>query len=159
ITGWAALLKSDMYNDPTLLMKGLDVIERNAKAQKKIIEDILDVSRIVTGKLRIRLEPVSMTALVHEAIEVVQPLVDAKDITLRLDGITDPCTLLGDPERMQQVLGNLLTNAVKFTPRGGAIRVQLQRVEGVITVIVTDTGRGIEPEFLPFVFERFRQED
>lgn len=159
ITGWATLLKSAQQGDPALLAKGLDVIERNAKSQRKIIDDILDVSRIVAGKLRIRPEPLSMTEVVREAIEVVKPSADARDIALHLEGGEDPCLLLGDPERMQQVLWNLLTNAVKFTPRGGEVRARLRRERGTVAVVVSDTGRGIEPEFLPFAFERFRQED
>jgi PAS domain S-box-containing protein len=136
-----------------------DVVERNATALQQIIEDVLDVSRIVAGRLRLDVEPVDLPAILREAVATVMPAANAKGV--RVETIIDPLTtpVSGDAARLQQVVWNLLSNAIKFTPRGGKVQLRLSRVNSHIEVTVSDTGRGISPEFLPFVFERFRQAD
>jgi signal transduction histidine kinase/ActR/RegA family two-component response regulator len=138
---------------------GLAVLERNARSQTKLIEDLLDVSRITTGKLRLIVRPVDLCQVVRAAMDAVRPAVDAKQITLqaRLDA---PAKLPGDPDRLQQVFWNLLSNAAKFTPPGGRIEVSLQPAGATsVRLNVTDSGHGIDPKFLPYVFDRFRQAD
>ena len=157
--GWSSLLRQ-RTEDPALL-KGLDIIHRNAQAQAKIVEDILDVSRIITGKLRLELKPADLKAVTRDALHVVRPSAKAKGIRLVFKVPKGPCPLLADPERLQQVAWNLLSNAVKFTPKGGKITVRLRRETSTkrLVLSVVDTGDGIEPEFLPFVFDRFKQAD
>jgi signal transduction histidine kinase/CheY-like chemotaxis protein len=159
ILGWSHILKTERRNEPATLSKGIDVIERNARAQTKIIEDILDVSRVITGKLVIEPVSVSLSAVVSDAIDVVRPSAAAKEITLSLDAPDDPLSIVGDPGRLRQIVWNLLSNAVKFTPRGGSVHVVLMGDRGSVSVAVRDTGKGIPPSFLPHVFERFRQAD
>jgi CheY-like chemotaxis protein len=139
--------------------RALDVIMRNANAQVQLIDDMLDVSRIVTGKMRLDVRPVDLRAVVEAALDVVRPAAAAKDI--RLQAVLDPQVLgiTGDPDRLQQVVWNLLINAVKFTPRGGRIQVHLQRVSSHVEIIVSDSGQGMAPDVLPHVFERFLQGD
>jgi PAS domain S-box-containing protein len=158
ILGWAHMLRSNRLDDTTQI-RALETIERNAKSQAQLIEDILDVSRIVTGKLRLDVRPVVLDAVVDAAIEAVRPAADAKEI--RIDNILDPSAgpVSGDPNRLQQVIWNLVANAVKFTGRGGRVQVHLQRVASSIEITVRDTGQGISAEFLPYVFDRFRQAD
>jgi len=136
-----------------------DVVERNATALKQIIEDVLDVSRIVAGRLRLNVEPVDLPAILHEAIATVMPAADAKGV--RVETVIEPLTapISGDASRLQQIVWNLLSNAIKFTPRGGKVQVRLARVNSHVEVIVSDTGRGIAADFIPYVFERFRQAD
>jgi signal transduction histidine kinase/ActR/RegA family two-component response regulator len=159
ILGWSHILKTERRNEPATLSKGIDVIERNARAQTKIIEDILDVSRVITGKLVIEPVSVSLSSVVSEAIDVVRPSAAAKETTLSLDAPDDPLSIVGDPGRLRQIIWNLLSNAVKFTPRGGSVQVALTQDTGSVSVAVRDTGKGIPPSFLPHVFERFRQAD
>jgi signal transduction histidine kinase len=159
ILGWSHILKTERRNEPATLSKGLDVIERNARAQTKIIEDILDVSRIITGKLVIEPVAVSLAAVISDAIDVVRPSAAAKEIQLSLVAPDDLFGIIGDPGRLRQIVWNLLSNAVKFTPRGGQVQVTLARDEGSVSIAVRDTGKGIAPSFLPHVFERFRQAD
>ena len=137
----------------------LEVIERNATALKQIIEDVLDVSRIVAGKLRLNVESVDLTATLRDAIATVTPAADAKGI--RIESVIDQgaASLSGDPDRLQQIIWNLLSNAIKFTARGGKVQVRLARVHSHVEVVVSDTGQGIGPNLLPYVFERFRQGD
>jgi CheY-like chemotaxis protein len=125
----------------------------------QIVEDVLDVSRIVSGKIRLDVQPVDLPLVVHNAVGTVQPAADAKGV--RLQTIVDPRVgpVSGDPDRLQQVIWNLLSNAVKFTPKQGRVQVRLERVDSHIEVVVSDTGIGIRPDFLPYVFERFRQAD
>lgn len=157
IVGWSAILRQRPL-DPAVA-KGIEVIHRNAHAQVKIVEDILDVSRIITGKFRVEPMPTDMVALAREAIDVVGPSASAKEITVDLQPEDPNCVLLIDPERLQQTLWNLLSNAIKFTDAGGTVRVVIRRETSRVIIEVTDTGVGIEPDFLPFAFERFKQAD
>jgi PAS domain S-box-containing protein len=157
ILGWSSVLK--VRNEPALVAKGVDVINRNAAAQSKIIEDILDVSRIITGKLRLERRTLDLVALIGDAIEVVRPSAAARDISIVFPRPAEPAFLVGDPERLQQVMWNLLSNAVKFNERGGHVEIKLERIGSQLAVAVVDDGKGIELAFLPHVFERFKQAD
>lgn len=158
ILGWTRMLRTHALSDEKR-EKGLETIDRNARAQVAIIEDILDLSRIVTGKLRLDLRPTELDAVIESALDTVRPAADARAI--RLLPALDPAAgaVIADPERLQQVVWNLLTNAVKFTPRGGEVRVWLRRDGSQVEIVVADTGQGLDPEFLPHVFDRFRQAD
>jgi PAS domain S-box-containing protein len=158
ILGWTQVLRDTEEATPGLLA-GLDTIERNARAQAKIVEDLLDMSRIISGKVRLDVQPLDITKIIRAAIETVQAAADTRGV--RLIAVLDPLVgeVKGDPNRLQQVLWNLLSNAVKFTPKGGRIQVALQRVNSHLEISVNDSGEGIAPEFLPFVFDRFRQMD
>jgi CheY-like chemotaxis protein/nitrogen-specific signal transduction histidine kinase len=158
ILGWAKLLQEGRC-DPAFASKGLDVIERNARAQQRIIDDMLDVSRIIAGKLRIDTEPVDLTALAHDVIDSMRPIASAKEITLSLDTVSGHCRLAGDSLRLRQVLVNLLSNAIKFTTRGGGVVVSVDQRGDRVVLRVSDSGKGIDPSFLPHVFETFRQAD
>jgi signal transduction histidine kinase/CheY-like chemotaxis protein len=158
ILGWSQLLGREKVVNPTILAKGLAVIERNSRAQVKLIEDILDVSRIISGKLRLELKPIEVESVLRAAAEAIRPVADAKGVSLRAAS-TQGTMVLGDPDRLQQVLWNLLSNAVKFTPAGGQVDVAVERAGRSVRVMVLDSGKGIDPEFLPYVFERFRQAD
>lgn len=158
ILGWAQVLRhSDKGKQD--FMHGLDAIDRNARAQTQLIEDLLDMSRITSGKVRLDIQPATPLAFIQAAVDAVRPAADAKGIRLELmlDPLAGPVS--GDPSRLQQVIWNLLSNAVKFTPRGGKVQVVLERVNSHLEISVADTGSGISPEFLPHVFERFRQAD
>ncbi len=159
ISGWVALLRKAKGEDAALLEKGLEVIERNVHSQTTLIEDILDVSRIVTGKLMLDARVVSIASIVEDVFESARPSATAKDIEVALDAPANPCSLVGDADRLRQIVWNLLSNAIKFTPLGGRVSVSLRCNGENVEVRVTDTGRGIEPAFLPFVFDRFRQAD
>lgn len=139
--------------------EGLAVIERNAKAQAQIIEDLLDMSRIIAGKVRLDTKTVDLASIIESSIATVQPAADAKGI--RLQSVLDPKAgpILGDSGRLQQIVWNLLTNAVKFTPKGGRVQISLKRINSHVELHISDTGQGITPDFLPFVFDRFRQAD
>ena len=139
--------------------RALETIERNAKSQAQLIEDILDVSRIITGKLRLRVRPVNLVSVIESAIESVQLAAEAKSIRLQSVLDSEVAPLLGDADRLQQVVWNLLSNALKFTPKDGRVQICLQRVNSHVEITVSDTGLGISSEFLPFVFDRFRQHD
>jgi PAS domain S-box-containing protein len=158
ILGWARLLKAG-HLTAERAEAALDTIERNAKAQSQLIEDILDVSRIITGKARFRAEPVDLKAVLSSALETTQPAARAKGILLRSELPADLGTLTGDGDRLQQVVWNLLSNAVKFTPAGGFVRISAERSEHLVSIEVEDEGVGIDPSFLPYVFDRFRQAD
>jgi signal transduction histidine kinase/ActR/RegA family two-component response regulator len=157
ILGWIQLLREE--TDPAQVAEGLETIERNARAQSRLIEDILDFSRINAGKLRLDVRPVELTDVIGAAVEIVRPAADAKGVTLRTVLDTSSGLVSGDADRLQQVVWNLLSNAVKFTPRGGRVQVRLERVTSHSELTVSDTGEGISKEFLPFVFDRFSQAD
>jgi PAS domain S-box-containing protein len=156
--GWATMLRSKRLDEATM-NRAVETIERNARAQNQLINDLLDVSRIITGKLRLDVRPVSLVEVVGAAIDSIRPAVEAKNI--RLQSILDPAAgpVSGDPDRLQQVFWNILSNAVKFTPKGGRVQIRLERVNSHVEVTVSDTGQGIRPEFLPYVFERLQQAD
>jgi signal transduction histidine kinase/CheY-like chemotaxis protein len=158
ILGYARLLRTGMVG-PDRHDKAIATIERNATSLTQIVEDVLDISRIVAGKLRLNVQVVDFPAVVRNALDGVMPAADAKNV--RIETVLDPQAgpISGDPERLQQVLWNLLSNAVKFTGKGGKVQVRLERVNSHVEVAVSDTGIGITPEFLPHVFERFRQGD
>jgi len=156
--GWSRMLRSGKL-DAKSSARALESIERNSKAQQKIIEDILDVSRIITGKLRLDVAPVEIAPAIEAAVEALRPTAEAKGIKLQIILDTDPNLVLGDSGRLQQIIWNLLSNAIKFTPHGGRVQVTLERVNSHIEVTVSDTGQGISKEFLPYVFERFQQAD
>jgi PAS domain S-box-containing protein len=158
ILGWAHLLRTASLDEPTA-RRALDTIERNARAQAQLIEDLLDVSRIITGKLRLDARPVELAPIIAAATDAARPAATAKGITLHVDPGETHLAVLGDADRLQQVVWNLLSNAIKFTPQAGEVRVALARNAGHAEINVRDTGQGIAPEFLPHVFERFRQAD
>jgi signal transduction histidine kinase/ActR/RegA family two-component response regulator len=157
ILGWAHLLRTGSMTEAQV-HQGIEVIERNARAQTQLIEDLLDMSRIISGKMRLDIQTVDPVAFVEAAIQTVRPAAEAKGI--RLSTLLDPGAgpINGDPNRLQQVVWNLLSNAIKFTAREGRVQVVLERVNSHIEIAVADTGVGIKPEFLPHVFDRFRQE-
>jgi PAS domain S-box-containing protein len=158
IVGWTHVLRAGGL-DATSTLRAIETIARNANLQAQLISDILDVSRIVAGKLRLELRPVELSEVIGEALETVRPAAAAKNIRLeaKLDPSAGPIT--GDPNRLQQVVWNLLSNAIKFTPRDGHVQVRLQAADASVMLTVEDNGPGIQPEFLPHVFERFRQAD
>ncbi len=155
--GWTQLLRSGAL-DETMTGQALEIIERNTKAQGQLIEDLLEVSRIITGKLRLEVRPVELNTVISDALESVRLSADAKGIALEYAKQSDS-TISGDAHRLQQVVWNLLSNAIKFTPKGGEVSVVLGRADSHARVVVRDTGQGIAPDFLPHVFERFRQAD
>jgi two-component system CheB/CheR fusion protein len=156
--GWARIASSD-GRDPSMVRRAVETIERNAKAQAQLVEDLLDVSSIITGKMHVSVEPVDLTNIIAAAVDSVRPAADAKGVALVLD--LDPAAgeTRGDARRLQQIVWNVVSNAVKFTPGGGEVRVGLSRGPSHVEISVRDTGRGIPAEFLPFVFDRFRQYD
>ena len=158
ILGYARLLRSGIVA-PDKRDKAIETLERNATSLTQIVEDVLDISRIVSGKIRLNVQPVDFPDVVRSAIDAITPAADAKGV--RIEMVLDPeaTPISGDPERLQQVIWNLLSNAVKFTHKGGKVQVRLERVNSYVEVAVSDTGIGIAPEFLPHVFERFRQAD
>ena len=158
VIGWSRMLQSGRLDEESA-KHALEVIDRNAWAQKQIIEDILDVSRVITGKLQLRLSPVDIVAVVSGALEAVRPALEAKDIKIETRFEEGLRIIPGDADRLQQVVWNLLSNASKFTPPQGKVLVRLNQNAGYLQIQVSDTGPGIAPDFLPHVFERFRQED
>jgi PAS domain S-box-containing protein len=158
ILGWAHMLRTGQLDDGSV-SSAFETIERNARAQAQLIDDLLDVSRIITGKLRIDVRAVDPNSFIEAAVEAVRPAAEAKGVRIRRVLDTGVVSVSGDPVRLQQVVWNLLSNAIKFTPRGGLVQVRLERVNSHIEIAVSDTGSGISPEFLPHVFDRFRQAD
>jgi signal transduction histidine kinase/ActR/RegA family two-component response regulator len=158
ILGYAQLLSRDESN-PADARQAAEVIERNGRAQAQIIEDLLDMSRVTSGKMRLDVQSMDICDAIRAAIETVRPAAQAKEI--HLHSVLDPHAgrVLGDPGRLQQVVWNLLSNAIKFTPKQGRVQIVLERVNSHVELHVSDTGPGIHPDFLPYVFDRFRQED
>jgi PAS domain S-box-containing protein len=158
ILGYARLLRGGML-DGEIAERALETVERNSRWLAQIVDDVLDVSRIVSGKIRLDVQAVELPAIIDNAVATIQPAADAKGV--RVQTLIDPRVpaISGDPDRLQQVIWNLLSNAVKFTQRGGHVQVRLERVNSHIEIIVSDDGPGIRKDFLPFVFERFRQGD
>ncbi|XXT14994.1 PAS domain-containing protein [Sorangium sp. So ce429] len=159
ILGWTHLLRRRASREDEDLCKGLAVIDRNARAQAQLIEDLLDMGRITSGKIHLDVQPLDLHDVAGTAVSSVAPLAAAKGI--RLERISSPAVGVtrGDPNRLQQVVWNLLSNAIKFTPEGGSVQVKVARADNHVEITVSDTGEGIDPEFLPYVFERFRQAD
>ena len=158
LLGWAQLLNQGLL-DRASTAKALESIERNAKSQAQLVEDLLDVSRIITGKLHLRVRPVELLPMIEAALDAVRPAAAAKRLQLQVDLDPDAGQVSGDPNRLQQIISNLLSNAIKFTPEGGRVQVQLRRLDSAVEIKVSDTGQGIKPEFLPYIFDRFRQAD
>ncbi|MDQ3255734.1 MAG: ATP-binding protein [Acidobacteriota bacterium] len=158
IVGWAEMLGHPKLNAVASL-NAIEVIRRNARMQLQMIDDLLDVSRIITGKLRLTVQPVDLGTIAIAAVEGLRPAAEAKEIRLQLQLDAPAGQVSGDPDRLQQVAWNLISNAIKFTPKGGRVIVGLERVESHVEFTVSDTGQGIAPEFLPHVFDRFRQAD
>lgn len=157
ILGWSHLLRSGTL-DQEKSTRAIETIERNARAQAQLIDDLLDVNRILAGKLRLNVEPLDVRTVVEAALETTRPTADAKEVRLQT-ALDSGCSVMGDPGRLQQVVWNILTNAIKFTPRGGRVQVTLECRDSSARLTIADTGRGIDPRFLPHVFERFRQQD
>ncbi len=158
IVGWSGMLRAGRLDDPTA-QRAVEIIDRNAKVQTQLIEDILDVSRIITGKLRLETGPVELLQVIEGAVDSLSPALNSKSMQLDLMADANTGPVLGDSDRLQQVIWNLLSNAVKFTPANGRIEVRLQSVDAEAEIVVRDTGQGISEEFLPYVFDRFRQAD
>jgi signal transduction histidine kinase len=158
ILGYSRMLRSGVV-DRERQGRALEIVERNATALSRMVADVLDVSRIVAGKVRLNVQPIDLRIAIEEAIATIRPAADAKGVRLQtvMDAPTGP--VLGDADRLQQVIWNLLSNAVRFTPRGGHVQLRLESVESSVQIIVSDDGRGIDASFLPHVFERFRQSD
>ena len=158
ILGWTRMLSTGSLSEE-FVAKAVETIDRNAKLQSRLIEDMLDVSRIISGKLRLDAQPIDLTTVINSSVDTLRPAADAKSIRVYVTLDFGAGNVLGDPVRLQQVTWNLLSNAIKFTPRGGSIRVSLERVNSHIELTVSDSGSGIDEDFLPYVFDRFRQAD
>jgi hypothetical protein len=155
---WAGLLRP-MLGDEEEKLQAIEIIERSASAQQKLVDDLLDMSRLISGKVRLHLRETELTPLIKAAVSAVEPMASAKNIGVDLSLDENAGIVLADPDRIQQVIWNLVHNAVKFTPRGGRVGVRLERLEALCRIRVIDTGIGISPEFVPYAFERFRQAD
>lgn len=158
ILGWSNMLRSGKLTEANA-ERAVETIHRNAKAQSQLIADLLDVSRIISGKLRLEVRMIDLAPIINAAVDSIRPAAEAKNIQLevQLDPAADPIS--GDADRLQQIVWNLLTNAIKFTPKGGRIQVMTQALDAQVEITVKDSGAGISEEFLPFVFDRFRQAD
>jgi signal transduction histidine kinase/ActR/RegA family two-component response regulator len=158
IIGWSHLLRTGRLDEATTA-RAIETIDRNAKTQAQLIEDILDVSRVITGKLQLRNESVDIASVINAAIDSVQLAIKSKDLHLKVTLDPSARHTFGDTGRLQQIVWNLLSNAIKFTPPGGHIEIKVEPTEGNMQLGVADTGQGISPDFLPFIFDRFRQAD
>jgi PAS domain S-box-containing protein len=158
ILGYAALMRYGGL-DAQKIKHAVEVIEHSGKAQAQLIDDLLDTARIISGKLRLEVGPVDLVSVIEQAIQTIRPAADAKGISLETNLPPEIGQITGDPARLLQVVWNLLTNAVKFTPQGGRVEMRLERIDPHIRITVSDTGKGISPDFLPYVFDRFRQAD
>lgn len=159
VLGWTRMLLAKGVEDPQMLQRGLEIIDRNAMSQVRLIDDMLDTARIITGKLRLETRSVDLRRVALAAIDVVAPTANAKGVHLRADFDDTPVRMLGDPDRLQQIIWNLLANAVKFTDPGGLVTVGLRRGTDTVSLFVADTGEGIPAAFVPELFQRFRQAD
>lgn len=157
IVGWIAMLRSGKLNGQ-LATDGLERIERNARLQQQLISDLIDVSRIASGKMRVVVRPIELGSVIEDALKVVALAAEAKEIRIHAEYPQDPIIICGDSDRLQQVVWNLLSNAIKFTPQGGQVSLSTERMGHEVVLSVRDTGCGIKAQFLPYVFERFRQE-
>jgi signal transduction histidine kinase/DNA-binding response OmpR family regulator len=158
ILGWSHIVRQNQLDEPQLA-RALETIERNAHAQSRLIDDLLDVSRIISGKLQIDLRVVDVATVIEAAVDAVRPALEAKKIDFQVDLGPRAFPVMGDPNRLQQIFWNLFSNAVKFTPKRGHVRVKLESQGSQLCASVTDNGIGIKPEFLPYIFDRFRQAD
>jgi signal transduction histidine kinase/DNA-binding response OmpR family regulator len=158
ILGWGQLLDSNRLKEEDQ-KKALEAIQRNAKSQAQLIDDLLDTSRLISGKLLLNLSPANILTLIESAVEALRPAAKKKALALRFDSSDPDISIICDPHRLQQMVTNLLTNAIKFTPEGGTVAVRSERRDGQLCISVSDTGKGISPDFQPFVFDRFRQAD
>jgi PAS domain S-box-containing protein len=158
VLGWVRMLREGNLEEPAA-ERALAIIERNAEAQQQLIEEVLDVSRIITGKLHLDMQPVELVPVVETAVDAVRPAAEAKNIELSVSINSEANLVSADPSRLRQVIWNLLTNAIKFTPQEGKVEVRLERVGAHVEIKIIDTGQGISPDFLPHVFDRFRQAD
>jgi PAS domain S-box-containing protein len=159
IVGWSKLMNKRKLS-PTQLAQGMEAIERNARIQAKLIDDLLDISRIVAGKIELQFSDVDVVGLVHSAVNSMRPSINEKNLSVKIEVLDGTAALIrADLNRLQQVMNNLLSNAVKFTPSGGHIEVAVQRNEHAVHLTVKDNGEGIDPSFLPHIFEEFRQAD
>src|SRR6266498_1511039 len=158
VYGWARMLQTGQIRNE-VAERALEAIVRNSNAQVRLIDDLLDVSRVASGKMRLDVRPVELRAVIEGALDAVRPAAEAK--TIQLQSVLDPRAgpITGDPDRLQQVIWNLLLNAVKFTPKGGRVQIHLQRANSHVEIVVSDTGQGISAEVLPFIFDRFKQAD
>ena len=156
ILGWASMIRNAEVEGPAAA-RAIETIERNARSQARLIDDLLDVSRIITGNLRLDLHPLNLAPIVEAALDALRPTADVKGIRLQTRFEPEECLVRGDLNRLRQVIWNLLSNAIKFTQRGGSVNIDLRCVEGTARLTVSDTGEGISAEFLPYVFDRFRQ--
>ena len=158
ILGWSVILRRNPADADTAA-QAIETIERNARAQTQLIEDLLDVSRIITGRMRLDVQPVEVPLVIQATVDAIRPAAEAKEIGLQvvLDSRVGPVSC--DPGRLQQIIWNLLSNAVKFTPKGGRVEIRFEQIDSHVEITVSDTGKGISPEFIPYVFDRFRQGD
>jgi signal transduction histidine kinase len=158
VIGWTGMLRGGQLDERSAA-RALEIIERNARLQTQIIEDLLDVSRIITGKLRLDVQPINPASFIEAAVEALRPAAEARGVNVEKVIGAGVGNISGDPARLQQVVWNLLSNAIKFTPKGGRVEVKIEQPSASVLITVSDTGAGIGPEFLPHVFERFRQAD
>jgi signal transduction histidine kinase/ActR/RegA family two-component response regulator len=156
ILGWASMIRNGEVEDSNAT-RAIETIERNARSQARLIDDLLDVSRIITGNLRLDMHPLNLAPIVEAALDALRPTADVKGIRLQTRFVPEECLVKGDPNRLRQVIWNLLSNAIKFTQRGGSVNIELNCIESTARLTVSDTGDGISAEFLPYVFDRFRQ--
>lgn len=154
--GWAQILRSTKVDESTLA-HAVEIIERSARTQSRLIEDLLDTARIVSGKLRLDIKPVDLTSVVENAVDVLRPAAEGKGIAVRLNLNSAREVITGDADRLQQIISNLLSNAIKFTPQDGRVELNLERADPHMRITVSDTGKGITPEYLPLIFDRFHQ--
>jgi PAS domain S-box-containing protein len=158
ILGWSQLLQTRGVSDQDF-REGMETIERNARIQTRLIEELLDVSRIISGKVRLETRPLDLKFIIQEVVATMHPAADAKGIRVGTSLSPTAGAIMGDPARIQQIIWNLISNAIKFTPRGGSVDIDLRRVESHVEMVVSDTGQGITPDFLPLLFTRFAQAD